>query len=142
MRISARVDYGVRVLVSLAADESQPTSCESIASAQDIPFRFLKAVMADLRRAGLVRSQRGCEGGYWIALPAAEITLTDVVVALEGRLLSVNGESDPHYPEPAQHLGGVWAAAERALDDVLGRTSIADVLQGTDRAVPAGLARR
>ena len=89
MRISARTDYAVRVLVSLAADASRPLTCEGIAAQQQIPYRFLKAVVRDLRRAGLVRSQRGCEGGYWLGREAAAITLAEVVAAVDGELLNV-----------------------------------------------------
>lgn len=70
MQISAKADYAVRALVELAADSARPLTCERIALAQGIPFRFLKSVFRDLRSAGLVRSQRGCEGGYWLGRDA------------------------------------------------------------------------
>src|SRR3569833_3551198 len=92
MRISAKADYAIRALVELAADSGRPLACESIAASQRIPFRFLKAVLRDLRRVGLVRSQRGCEGGYWLGRPAAGITLADVVNAVDGELMTVHGE--------------------------------------------------
>src|SRR5438445_280084 len=110
MRISARTDYAIRVLVELAADTSRPLTCEGIASSQQIPYRFLKAVVRDLRQAGLVRSQRGCEGGYWLGRPAGSISLADVVAAVDGELPTVNGQTPEAqvYPAPAQRSGRLW----------------------------------
>src|SRR6185312_11792075 len=102
MRISARADYAIRALAELAVDPSRPLTCEAIASSQDIPFRFLKAVLNDLRRSGLVRSQRGCEGGYWLGRDPASIPLADAVRAVDGQVFTVNG-LDPDtlgYPGP------------------------------------------
>ncbi len=79
MHISAKADYAARALLELARAPARPLTCEVIASSQQIPFRFLKSVVGELRRAGLVRSQRGCEGGYWLGRPAEDITLLDVV---------------------------------------------------------------
>jgi Rrf2 family protein len=98
MRISARADYAIRVLLELAADTTRPITCEAVASTQDIPARFIKAVMRDLRQAGLVRSQRGCEGGYWLAKAAGDVTVRDAVVAVEGEFLSVRGEARTGLP--------------------------------------------
>jgi Rrf2 family protein len=130
MRISARADYAIRALVELAADTDRPLTCEGIASSQAIPYRFLKAVLSDLRRVGLVRSQRGCEGGYWLGREAREITLADVVSAVDGGLMSVHGE-DPDglgYPEPAQRIAGVWEAIRARTEEILAGVSVADLL--------------
>jgi Rrf2 family protein len=130
MRISAKADYAMRALVELAADTSQPLSCEGIAASQAIPYRFLKLVMGDLRRVGLVRSQRGCEGGYWLGRSPAEITLADVVGAVDGGLMSVHGHSpdDLGYAEPAQRVHAVWESIRVRTEEILSGVTIADLL--------------
>ncbi|MGW2058609.1 RrF2 family transcriptional regulator [Streptomyces sp. NPDC001840] len=127
MQISAKADYAVRALVELAADSGRPLTCEGIASAQDIPFRFLKSVFRDLRQAGLVRSQRGCEGGYWIGRDPAAISVAEVMTAVDGEFLTLRGERPEtlSYPGAAQGLPDLWCAVEAAAQSVLGRTTIA-----------------
>ncbi len=134
MRISARADYAIRVLLELAADTTRPITCEAVASTQGIPARFIKAVMRDLRQAGLVRSQRGCEGGYWLAKPAGEVTVRDAVVAVDGEFLSVRGEPRPAlaYHGTAAGLAPFWSDVEAGLDAILRATTLADLL--TDAA--------
>jgi Rrf2 family protein len=129
MRISARTDYALRVLVSLAQAATRPLTCEGIAEQQGIPYRFLKSVVRDLRLAGLVRSQRGCEGGYWIGRPAAEISVADVIAAVDGELLTVNGEvPDPAgYPAPAARLESLWRGLHAHLTDLFAGVTIADL---------------
>src|SRR5258705_10064809 len=114
MRISAKADYAIRALVELAADVQRPLVCEGIAAAQHIPSRFLKSVLRDLRRTGLVRSQRGCEGGYWLGRDAAAIALADVVGAVDGELMTVHGESvdDPSDATRAPGVTAVWRAIQ------------------------------
>jgi Rrf2 family protein len=126
MQISAKADYAVRALVELAADSARPLTCESIASAQDIPFRFLKSVFRDLRSAGLVRSQRGCEGGYWLGRDAATITVADVMTAVDGEFFTVRGERPEvlGYPGAASGLPGLWRGVESAAQALLARTTI------------------
>jgi Rrf2 family protein len=130
MRISARADYAIRALVELAADSEAPLTCEGIASSQDIPYRFLKAVLRDLRRTGLVRSQRGCEGGYWLGRPAGAITLADVVNAVDGNLMNLHGENldGIGYPPPAQRIRTVWAAIRARTEEILAGVTVADLL--------------
>jgi len=130
MRISAKADYAIRALVELAADGSQPMTCETIASSQEIPYRFLKAVVRDLRKAGLVRSQRGCEGGYWLGRDAALITLADVVAAVDGGLVTVHGESPAGlgYAPPAHRIGAVWQAIRVRTEEILAGVTVADLL--------------
>jgi len=136
MRISARADYAIRVLLELAADTTRPITCESVASTQDIPPRFIKAVLRDLRQAGLVRSQRGCEGGYWLDRGAEEITVRDVVVAVDGEFLSVRGEPRPAltYHGTAAGLAPFWSEVEAGLDAILRATTLADLLTGAAAA--------
>ena len=125
MRISAKADYAIRALVELAAAGARPLACEGIATTQDIPYRFLKAVMRDLRRAGLVRSQRGCEGGYWLGRDASAISLADVVGAVDGDLLTVHGED----PTGAPHaISVVWRAIRARTEEILVGVTIADLL--------------
>src|SRR3954467_11374775 len=92
MRISAKVDYAVRAAGQLAAaGGDRATKGDAIARAQGIPLKFLENILSDLRHAGLVRSQRGAEGGYWLNRPAADITVADVIRAVEGPLASGRG---------------------------------------------------
>ncbi|MFC9324269.1 RrF2 family transcriptional regulator [Kitasatospora sp. NPDC057015] len=139
MHISAKADYAARALVELARDTARPLTCESIASSQGIPFRFLKSVVGDLRRAGLVRSQRGCEGGYWLGRPAEQISLLDVMRAVDGGLITLRGEplAELHYPAPAQGLPGVWRAVEDSAAEILGRVTISTLV---DAPAPAATA--
>jgi Rrf2 family protein len=133
MRISARTDYAVRVLVELASATDRPLTCEGIASCQQIPYRFLKAVVRDLRQAGLVRSQRGCEGGYWLGRPAESISVADIVAAVDGELLTVNGETPETllYPAPAERIDTLWRALRAHLHDVLAGVTVADLVAET-----------
>ncbi|MEY9929858.1 Rrf2 family protein [Catenulispora sp. GP43] len=142
MRVSARTDYAVRVLIELAAADSRPVTCEAVAESQQIPYRFLKSVVRDLRLAGLVRSQRGCEGGYWIGRDAASITLADVVRAVDSELLTVNDvpPADVAYPAPASGLGLFWLALGARIEDVFGAVSIADLLDQTAHAALGAVA--
>ena len=92
MRISVKVDYAVRAMIQLAAEASEePVKADTIARAQDIPLKFLLGILSDLKRAHLLRSQRGAEGGYWLARAADEITLADVIRAVDGPLAYVRG---------------------------------------------------
>ncbi|MET9879555.1 Rrf2 family transcriptional regulator [Actinacidiphila glaucinigra] len=130
MHISAKADYATRALLELACEPSRPLTCEAIASAQQIPFRFLKSVVGELRKAGLVRSQRGCEGGYWLGRPAGEITLLDVAHAVDGELITLRGESLAAlgYPGPAAGLPAVWRQVEAGAAAVLGGVTLASLL--------------
>src|SRR5581483_1188386 len=92
MRVSAKADYALRAAAELAAAEGTgPVKGEQLARAQSIPPKFLENILLELRHAGLVQSQRGVEGGYWLARPAAEITLAEVIRAVEGPLANVRG---------------------------------------------------
>jgi Rrf2 family protein len=132
MRVSAKADYAVRAAVELAAADSPPVKGEVISQAQDIPLKFLENILGELRHAGIVRSQRGTEGGYWLARPADEITLADVMRAVEGPLASVRG-SPPEtlkYEGTAQPLGTVWVAVRANLRAVLESVTLADIASG------------
>src|SRR5947207_274541 len=92
MRLSARADYALRAAIELAATERNHITAEQLARAQRIPAKFLEAILTQLRRADLVRSQRGPEGGFWLARPAADISLADIIRAIDGPLVGVPGE--------------------------------------------------
>ncbi|WP_328936686.1 Rrf2 family transcriptional regulator [Streptomyces tauricus] len=130
MHISAKADYAMRALLELAREPSRPLTCEAIASSQEIPFRFLKSVVGELRRAGLVRSQRGCEGGYWLGRPAEDITLLDVTRAVDGELITLRGEplAGLDYPGPATGLPHVWREVEAGAAAVLGGVTLTSLL--------------
>ncbi|MFF5796881.1 RrF2 family transcriptional regulator [Streptomyces albogriseolus] len=139
MHISAKADYAARALLELACEPSRPLTCEAIATSQGIPFRFLKSVVGDLRRAGLVRSQRGCEGGYWLGRPADEITLLDVSRAVDGELITLRGSvpDELYYPGAAVGLPGVYRRIEADVAALLGGTTVAALLPDGARERPA-----
>ena len=133
MRISAKVDYAVRAAVQLAAaDGDRPTKGDAIAQAQAIPVKFLENILGDLRHAGLVRSQRGADGGYWLNRPASEISVADVIRAVEGPLASVRGQrpEDIAYVGPAEPLSSVWIAVRASLRAVAEQVTLADIARG------------
>ena len=130
MRISIKIDYALRAMAELAAStQAQPVKAERLARSQRIPRKFLLAILNELRRAHLVRSQRGQAGGYLLARPAADITLADVMRAIEGSLANVHDESlrGMAYPGPASALTDVWKAVRASLRAVLEATSLADL---------------
>jgi Rrf2 family protein len=129
MRISARADYAVRAAVELAAAGDGPTKGEAIARAQSIPLKFLENILGDLRHSGIVRSQRGADGGYWLARPADQITVADVIRAVEGPLASVRGgpPEEVEYGGAAEPLARVWIAVRASLRSVVERVTLADV---------------
>ncbi|NMD97240.1 Rrf2 family transcriptional regulator [Rhodococcus sp. BL-253-APC-6A1W] len=131
MHITARVDYAVRTLLELAAKgDGRPVKAETLATAQSIPHKFLEAVLADLRRGGLVCSRRGPEGGYWLARPPGAISIADVIRTVEGPLASVRGErpEDVVYTGAAEKLRDVWIAVRVNLRAVLEEVSLEDVV--------------
>jgi len=132
MQISARADYAVRALLALAAAETDSATAQWLADRQSLPRKFLEAILSDLRRGGVVRSQRGAEGGYRLARPAAEITIGDVLRAVDGPLAGVRGErpETAAYDGAAEHLPVVWVALRAAVRSVLDEVSLADVIAG------------
>src|SRR3954466_2446890 len=133
VRISAKVDYAVRAMAQLAAEPpDEPVKAEDIARAQDIPLKFLLGILNDLKRAYLVRSQRGAEGGYALMRPAGEITLADVIRVIDGPLANVHdlSLSDLSYAGPAKRLREVWMAVRASLRGVLEATTLADLAAG------------
>jgi Rrf2 family protein len=133
MRVSAKVDYAVRASVELAAASgSGPVKGERIAQSQQIPLKFLENILLDLKHAGLVQSQRGAEGGYWLAQPPDEISLADVIRAIEGPIANVRGlrPEQVEYRGSAEPLREVWIAVRANLRAVLETVTLADLSSG------------
>ena len=133
MRVSAKVDYAVRAGTELAAAAGTgPIKGDHLATAQKIPLKFLENILLDLKHAGLVQSQRGAEGGYWLAKEPAEISLADVIRAVEGPIANVRGErpEQVEYPGVAEPLRDVWIAVRGNLRAVLETVTLADVAGG------------
>jgi len=133
MRISAKADYAVRAAVELAAaPDEKPVKAERIATAQEIPLNFLENILGELRHAGLVRSQRGADGGWRLARPPQRITVADLIRAVEGPLASVRGAppEDAAYPGAAAALPRVWIAVRANLRRVVEHVTVADVAAG------------
>jgi Rrf2 family protein len=132
VKVSAKADYAIRAAVELAAGGAGPIKGERIAQAQDIPPHFLENILADLRNAGLVATRRGVEGGYWLARPAEEISLADVIRAVEGPLANVRGVRSEQvvYAGSAERLRDVWIAVRASLRGVLENVTLADLARG------------
>ncbi|GIL24817.1 RrF2 family transcriptional regulator [Actinocatenispora comari] len=132
MRLSARVDYALRAAAELAAATESPVTSEQLARAQEIPGKFLEHILNQLRRAGLVRSQRGPVGGYWLARPPEEISLADIIRAVDGPLLGVRGERPEHvdYTGAARPLQEVWIALRASERSILESVTLGHVVEG------------
>ncbi|MFF8837377.1 RrF2 family transcriptional regulator [Streptomyces sp. NPDC015130] len=133
MRISARTDYAIRAMAELACSPDRPLKAEDIAGRQDIPVRFLFVVLGDLRQARLARSVRGPEGGYTLTRPPEEITLADVIRAMDGPMVSVRDLklTGLEYQGAAAPMPDVWRAVRTSLRQVLEGTTLADLAAGT-----------
>ena len=134
MRISAKADYAVRATIELATEEVvTPVKGERIADAQKIPLRFLENILGELRHAGLVQSQRGAEGGYWLSRKPDEITLAEIIRAVEGPLATTRGErpEDLEYRGASEPLQTVWIALRANIREVLESVTLADIVSGT-----------
>jgi Rrf2 family protein len=134
VRVSAKTDYALRAALELAAaaDDERPVKGERIATAQSIPLRFLENILMQLRHAGLVESRRGADGGYRLARPPAEVTLADVIRAIDGPLAGVSGARPEtlDFVGVAEPMRDVWIAVRAALRGVLERVTLADVIAG------------
>lgn len=132
MRITAKVDYAVRAMTEMGAASGGFLKGEVIARSQGVPAKFLENILADLRRSGLVASQRGAEGGYRLARPADAISVADIIRAVEGPLADVHGTPPEEvvYPGPAAHLQPVWVATRGALRSILEHVTVADIVAG------------
>jgi Rrf2 family protein len=133
VRVSARADYAIRALLELTAAGTTPIRADAIARAQRIPSKYLENLLGDLRRARLIVSQRGLNGGYRLARSATSITLADAIRAIDGPLAAVRDEApeDLEYPGPAAQLRDVWIALRASMRSVLETTTLADVAAGS-----------
>lgn len=131
MQISARVDYALRALLVLAG-AGEPMNVDQMAADQALPAKFLGVILSDLRRAGIVASHRGRDAGYSLARPPAEITMAEVIRALEGPLAQVRGlrPEAATYQGVAKHLQEAWVAVRASLRAVLEHTTLQDILSG------------
>jgi len=130
MHVTAKADYAVRAVIELAdSSQGSPRKVDSVAQAQAIPVSFLENILTQLRSAGIVRSQRGPEGGYWLARPSDEVSLADVIRAVEGPLVGVRGQrpEEIEYGGSAESLQQVWIALRANLRKVLEHVTVADV---------------
>ena len=132
MRVSAKVDYAVRAAVELAAAGEGPVKGERLAEAQAIPQQFLEQILLELKHHGIVRAKRGARGGYWLARPADEVTIADVVRAVEGPIAHVQSEPPEsiEYAGNAASLQEVWIAVRASLRAVLEQVTLADLVSG------------
>jgi Rrf2 family protein len=132
MRVTAKAEYAVRAVMELAGGEGEPVKRDAIVAAQAIPPKFLENILSELRHAGLVESQRGSEGGYWLALPPEKITVADVMRAVEGPLASVRSSRPEtlEYKGLAEPLQYVWVALRTSIRVVLDEVTIADLISG------------
>jgi Rrf2 family protein len=140
VKVTAKADYAVRATLELATVDDGLVKGEQLAQAQSIPLKFLENILIDLRHAGIVHAQRGAEGGYRLARDPAEVTLGDVIRAVEGPLATVRGEppESVSYRGAAEHLQTVWIAVRASLRTVLDDMTLAEVVDGR---LPRGVRR-
>jgi Rrf2 family protein len=133
MHVTAKADYAVRAVIELAdSAQESPRKVDDIAQAQGIPVSFLENILTQLRSTGIVRSQRGPEGGYWLAKPAGEVSLAQIIRAVEGPLVGVRGQrpEEIEYVGSSEALQQVWIALRANLRKVLENVTVADVSKG------------
>ena len=133
VQISAKTDYALRALLILADAAPALVKIDTLSERQGLPRKFVEAILSELRRAGLVLSRRGSDGGYALARPADEITVGAVIRVVDGPLAEVRGlrPHETEYVGVAQHLPDVWVAMRAALRTVLDETTLEHVLRGT-----------
>jgi Rrf2 family protein len=133
VRVSAKSDYALRALIQMASrSDGKAVSAEELGKQQEIPHGFLQAILADLRRAGIVMSQRGQSGGWRMGRSADDVSVADVIRAVDGPLVSVYGlrPEAVEYNQTASVLQHVWIAARRSLRDVFEQVSIQQLADG------------
>lgn len=132
MQVSAKIDYALRALIELAAHGDERMTRQELAEAQDIPPRYLEALLADLRKAGLILGQRGSSGGYRLSRPASEITVAHVARAVDGPLTLVHGQRPEHrtYTGSSEHLHDLWIGLRAAMRSVMETVTLTDLVTG------------
>jgi Rrf2 family protein len=144
VRVSAKADYALRAAIELAAHtDERPLKGERIAQAQEIPLKFLENILVELRHAGIVSSRRGAEGGYLLARPPEDVTVAEVIRAVEGPIANVRGRGPEtvEYAGAAEPLREVWIAVRANLRAVLEHVTLADLASGRLPEEVAELAR-
>lgn len=131
MQIPAKAEYAIRALLMLA-DSGGSLSADHLAHEQDLPAKFLGAILSDLRRAGLVTSQRGPEGGFRLAKDPDEMYIADVLRVVSGPMAGVRGQRPENlqYEGSAERLRDVWVAVRATLREVLEHVTIGQILRG------------
>lgn len=131
VQIPAKAEYAIRALLTLAASD-RSASAEHLAQVQDLPAKFLGAILSDLRRGGLVSSQRGPEGGFRLARDPDTIMIADILRVVSGPMAGVRGMRPEtlHYEGEASHLQDVWIAVRGTLREVLEHVTLGQVLRG------------
>jgi len=133
MHVTAKADYAVRAVIELAGSgQGSPRKVDEVAQAQGIPVSFLENILTQLRSSGIVRSQRGPEGGYWLAQPPEQVNLAQVIRAVEGPLVGVRGQrpEEVEYTGSAESLQQVWIALRANLRKVLEHVTVDQVAAG------------
>jgi Rrf2 family protein len=133
MRVTARADYAVRAAIELVgASAAAPRKADSVAAAQAIPLSFLENILNQLKSAGIVRSQRGPEGGWWLSRPPETLSVADVIRGVEGPLATVRGERPEHlaYAGASESLQEVWIALRANIRAVLEHVTLAELASG------------
>ena len=132
MEISAKSDYAIRALLELAAQAPDLVKIDVIVADQKLPRKFVEAILGDLRRAGIVRSMRGADGGYALAKPAGDVSIASVIRAVDGPLAEVRGlrPDEMNYSGLSEHLPSLWVAVRASLRSVLDETSLQQLLTG------------
>jgi Rrf2 family protein len=132
MQVPARVDYAIRAMLELAAAEPQRLSRDELARRQQLPTRYLEAILRDLARERLLASHRGVAGGYELSRSAAEITVADVSRAVDGplALIAQRRPGTVDYQGASEHLGELWVGLRAAIRSVLEHVTLADLLEG------------
>jgi len=133
VHVTAKADYALRAVVELAgSSQNAPRKVDDVARAQAIPVSFLENILTQLRSSGIVRSQRGPEGGYWLARPPDEVNLAQIIRAVEGPLVGVRGQrpEEVAYTGTAESLQQVWIALRANLRKVLEHVTVEDVASG------------
>jgi Rrf2 family protein len=133
MRVTAKTDYAVRAAAELAASPGGPIKGEHLADSQDIPLQFLEHILLDLKHAGIVRARRGAKGGYWLAKPAEDVSIAEVIRAVEGPIAHVQSAPPESitYKGSAEQLQTVWIAVRASLRSVLENISLAELVSGS-----------
>ena len=130
MRVSAKADYALRAAIELAAAGDGPVKGERIAHSQGIPLKFLENILVELKHAGLVQAQRGAEGGYTLSQPPRDVTIGQILRAVDGPLAGVRGlrPEETKYSGAAENLPNLWVAVRAAVREVVDEVSLAELI--------------